>query len=665
MQLIEQSAQEDLRWFLSQARPRKLRSMRQFAESEIVLPSGPYAGSRFRVSRQPFTGLWFDQVDSGRWQKLVATGPTQSGKSLSCFVVPLLYHLFEYNETVVCGLPDLEMAADKWREDILPIIENSRYRDQLPKKGSGSRGGGVTSVQFRNGATLKFMTGGGGDKSRAGFTSRVLVITETDGMDVSSRQSREADKVSQLIARTHAFGNRARIYMECTVSTEEGRTWQEYINGSQSCIALPCPHCRAWVSPEREHLVGWHEASSQVEARKTARFVCPACQEALTDQQRIEANRQALLVHDGQTVEDGTVVGPVPLTDTLGFRWSAINNLFLTAGEIAGEEWKASRAVDEENAERERRQFVWCLPVVPTKWTEASVEEHEIACRVTATARGIVPETAMHLTAAIDIGKYLNHWIVVAWSAGPFGHIVDYGRIEVASDDLGVEQASMIALRQFRDMVTGGWPTGSISGERKKIGLALVDAGYMTDVVYAFCRESGNRFLPSVGRGASQQHVQYQNRVTTTGSTVVHMGEGFHINWLPPANAHLVEIDADHWKTWVHHRFTVPASSPGALTLFHGTPSDHLAFAKHLTAEQKTEEFIAGKGIVAKWERLRKANHWFDALSYASVAGHYCGVRLVEEEQKPVPVEKPKPKPQGRPYIDVSRWRENNAWRRR
>ncbi len=169
MQLIEQSALEDLRWFLAQARPRKLRSMRQFAESEIVLPSGPYAGSRFRVSRQPFTGLWFDQVDSGRWQKLVATGPTQSGKSLSCFVVPLLYHLFEYNETVVCGLPDLEMASDKWREDILPIIENSRYRDQLPKKGSGSRGGGVTSVQFRNGATLKFMTGGGGDKKPCWF----------------------------------------------------------------------------------------------------------------------------------------------------------------------------------------------------------------------------------------------------------------------------------------------------------------------------------------------------------------------------------------------------------------------------------------------------------------------------------------------------------------
>lgn len=67
MEPIRASALTDFKGFLSEARPRKLRSMRQFAEAEIVLPSGPFAGSRFRVSRQPFTGLWFDQVDTGRY----------------------------------------------------------------------------------------------------------------------------------------------------------------------------------------------------------------------------------------------------------------------------------------------------------------------------------------------------------------------------------------------------------------------------------------------------------------------------------------------------------------------------------------------------------------------------------------------------------------------
>ena len=54
--------------------------------------------------------------------------------------------------------------------------------------------------------------------------------------------------------------------------------------------------------------------------------------------------------------------------------------------------------------------------------------------------------------------------------------------------------------------------------------------------------------------------------------------------------------------------------------------------AKHLTAEAKTEEFVKGKGVVVKWERLRKQNHWFDALYNACAAGHACGVQLVQEQ---------------------------------
>jgi hypothetical protein len=96
------------------------------------------------------------------------------------------------------------------------------------------------------------------------------------------------------------------------------------------------------------------------------------------------------------------------------------------------------------------------------------------------------------------------------------------------------------------------------------------------------------------------------------------------------------------------------------MTLFQGTLQDHLAFAKHMTAEVKTEEFIAGKGMVAKWERRRKQNHWFDALYNACAAGHYCSVRLVEEiRPEPKPQPKQAPKPQREPYIDIERWREN------
>jgi phage terminase large subunit GpA-like protein len=641
MDTLTSNGLAELKWCIAQSKAPHLRTMRQFAEEEVILPEGPFRGQRFRCSRQPYTALWFDQVDSGHWSRFVATGPTQSGKTLSCFVIPLLYHLFEVGETVICGLPDMDMAADKWREDILPVIEQSRYRNLLPRQGGGSRGGKVESILFTNGATLKFMSGGGGDKSRAGFTSRVVVITETDGLDQSGPTSRESDKITQLEARTKAYGSRKRIYMECTVSTEQGRTWREYQQGTKSTIVLPCPHCRAWVSPEREHLVHWQGAESKAQAARIGAFSCPNCGEVWSEDDRLGTNRQCKLVHDGQTIdEQGNVQGNLPETDTLGFRWSAANNLFLTAGYVAAEEWRASRSPDEDNSEREMRQFVWCLPTVPLKWNQTGVEASALTTRVSKLPKGLAPQFTKFITVGLDIGKFLAHWIAVAWCEGATGSVIDYGRIEVPSADLGVEQAVMVALREFKDLVLAGWTIEGRENEQAVPNQVWIDAGYMTPVVYEFCRKAADkRFLPCVGRGANQQRQQIYNRPTQLTQTTRFIGRDFHINYLQAERINLVEINADYWKTWVHQRLTQPLDKPGAMTFYHAPPEMHLSIAKHLTAEAKTEEFVAGKGVIVKWECIRRSNHFFDALYYAAAAGWYCGVRL--EDEPPARLKRP------------------------
>jgi hypothetical protein len=185
--------------------PPTLRTMQQFAEDELVLPTGPFEGRRFNCLRQPFTRLLLQEHDRRDlvtgyhyWRRRNVTGPQQCGKSLLGFVIPILYHLFEVQETVVCGVPSLDTVSDKWYEDLLPVIERTRYKDLLPLRGGGSRGGRVSSVRLRNGATLRFMTGGGSDKARASFTSRVLVVTETDDFAKTAETSLEANKLKQL-----------------------------------------------------------------------------------------------------------------------------------------------------------------------------------------------------------------------------------------------------------------------------------------------------------------------------------------------------------------------------------------------------------------------------------------------------------------------------------
>ena len=127
-----------------------------------------------------------------------------------------------------------------------------------------------------------------------------------------------------------------------------------------------------------------------------------------------------------------------------------------------------------------------------------------------------------------------------------------------------------------------------------------------------------------------------------------------------------MEVDADHWKTWVHQRLSMPLGKRGAMSLFQAGLQEHLALARHLTAETKIEEFVAGRGVVVKWERLRRQNHWFDALYNACAAGHLCGVRLVSGDEPTRPQSKPRVspamvQPDGRPWVDVDRFRETFA----
>jgi len=633
---------EEWSWAAEQARAPKLRSMREFAEQEVIIPTGPYKGLRFRCDRQPFTRLWFDEIDSGRWSRFWATGPSQASKTLVGFNIPLLYHLFELRETVICGLPNFDMASDKWGDDILPAIEACpQFREFLPRKGAASKGGLPTAIRFSNGAQLRFMTGGGGDKSVAGKTTRVLIVTEADGFRVSSSTSVEADRITQLEARLAAWSDRAVQYGECTLSTEQGRTYQEIKKGSSSRIMLPCPHCRAWVVPEREDVRGWEDAQDELAARENTQFHCPACNEPWTEEQRADANKGCRLVHRGQEIDtDGEVHGPIPRTKTLGFRWTAVHSLLRSAADVGEDLWNAARDVDEDNAERKLCQFKFAVPYRPPEVEETPLDADELQRRVSALRRGIVPDKVEHLTIGVDLHKRFGAYTVAAWLPGGSSHIADYGTFEVRSDDLGsVERATLAALRDFRDTVIDGW--GLAGGGVRVPEAVWIDAGWAPQQIpiYAFCRESeGERFRPLVGRGVGQRYTSNYIKPKKTGAIVRRIGEGYHISWQRSNRILLVEVNVDYWKTWVHGRLASPMDKSGAMTLFKAEPREHTRFAKELTAEREIEEYKPGVGVVRRWETKRRSNHFLDSTVYAAAAGHFAGVRLLSDRVDAPPV---------------------------
>lgn len=623
------------------------RSMLQFACDEVVIPTGRYAGERFEPDRNPWTRLFFDAVDSGLWPRIAATGMQQSGKTLCCFAIPALYHLFELRETFVIALPDMKMAQDKWQDDLLPLIEASRFRDLLPIRGEGARRGMIKrAVTFQNGATLRFLTAGGGDKKRAGKTARAIAITETDGFDEPGATSREADKISQIEGRARSFGRQRRIYLECTVSVERGRIWQEYSAGTRSRIVQRCPHCGEYVALQREDLIGWREAENLLDAVAAAQWQCNRCQQPWSESDRRAAALESRLLHHGQEIDvEGNVIGDAPRTDTLGFRWTPPDNLLLSAGDVAEGEWKAARSVDPENDEKAQLQFVWVIPHKPSILELAQLDPAEIGKRTTNDPRGMVPVGTIAVTVGLDLGQHLCHWVAIGWREGASGHVVDYGRLEVPSRELGLERGLLHAMRHFRDStVRPGWPMVTT-----RIGMCpsmcWVDAQWgpagRVEVVDRFVDESNaltpDGWLAAAGHGAGQHNPHPYSAPSNTGPQVVRIGDNYHIARVKresgQGRTRLAEVNVDHWKSWVHERLRVPVTSPGAMTLFNGPALDHRDFARHLTAEKQIEEFKPGKGgrgIIIRWERVHRANHWLDALMLACAAGHFIGVRLLD-----------------------------------
>lgn len=646
-----------LRKWAYQSTPREIRSIRQFCEQEFTIAKGKLRGTRWRADTSPFQALLLDELkhlqlhesDKRRWRRVAITGCVQSGKSLIAFVAPIMYHLFEIGEDVIAFVPNVdEIGRDKWKKELLPAIVASRYARYMPTSGPGSQGGFGSEITFGNGASLKFMSGSGGDEKRSSYTARVVVATEVDKMDTAGAVSREADPITQAEGRLKSYLPQERIiYLECTVSIEEGAIWQAVSKGSAGRIVKQCPHCREWVCPEREHVRGFDRATNEFEAERDGYIVCPACETPISEAERRQMNRRSKLIHKGQEIDaDGNISGDLPPTYTLGFRWNAFDNhAQLTVSGLALEEWMITEAEDEQKATKAICQYTWVTPYKPPVFDLQPLKLSAVRERFAdGLTRDIVPADTEYFVGAIDCHKAYLYWGVCGYRPGAQGVIIAYGRWEnppcEGDNAQHIEAAILAGLRSLRDEVLmAGF--ASSSGQTWIPQQVLVDAGYMPDAVYAFAadNESQERFRPSIGRGSAHHDKRYRTyrQPKSTSAEIVHVGNEYHIAWDAKRSAFRLESNADHWKVQLFRALQTPLAEPGSLGFFHSTnPKEHNTIGKHLIAERPFEAFEPGIGYKTKWLVVSDTNHYLDVCYMICVAGHLCGVRIIDCDPAPV-----------------------------
>jgi hypothetical protein len=608
--------------------------MMEFATKDVVVPDGKSKGQRYSFDRQPVLRLWFEAIDAALWNEYVFTAPSQFGKTLSGFVIPLLYHVCEVQENYVLGLPYGDMIANKWEADIQPVLSASpRLRGLLPKHGSGSGGGRVRdSVTFANGQIVKFMSAGGGDATKAGFTARVFGITEAKAFSDVSETSDEADARRQLQARQRSYPAAERVsYTEGTLGRSDQLPHSLHALSSGSEIRSPCPHCKTYIICEREHLVGWQDAKTEEQAAADAYFICPTCSKKINERQRIGSLKSAVLLHRGQTIDkSGKIKGKRPASRRLYFRANAWHNCFVSAGDIARDEWKAAQLLpdspDQQSADRELCQFIWCLPWDPPKLdTDFELDKITISNRRRNLPRGKVPAETVRVTAGVDMGMRRGWYCQVATLADGSRHVADYGPFDVPSGEMELGKAIKVALTQLREHFETGltYPDGRVIVAAER----WYDAGYQPAAVLEFVLEhaAGDIHAPDVatyGRGSTSLE-KSTFVLPSTGKNQKVRQIGTDRLWFLQREKGTRNLklywDTDTIKYNFYQSLTLPSDAAGCVTLYSGLGKEHERLVKHWT----NEPLIKIRDSLGREKEIfvrKGAQHLLDAMAMAICA---------------------------------------------
>lgn len=296
-------------------------------------------------------------------------------------------------------------------------------------------------------------------------------------------------------------------------------------------------------------------------------------------------------------------------------------------------------------------------PLPDTTSADTELTADAIAAKLNHLKRYEIPESCSCITMFIDVHQQLLYYLITAWEPNFSGYVIDYGTwpeqkrpyftlrnasptlVEVTSSST-LELAISAGLEALAERFLS-YEFRRTDGAILYISRCLIDAnwGLVTDLVYAFCKQSkyARVLLPSHGKyiGASSKPMsEYPKRP----------GDRSGLAWritLGSARRGVRHVlyDTNFWKSFVYARLATPQGSAGGLSLFGDKPAYHRLFADHLTAEYRIKTEGRGR-VVDEWKIRpdKPDNHWFDCLAGAAVAASIEGIQLPALSDVPSPL---------------------------
>lgn len=592
----------------------------------LKIPDGPLRGSRYLPDADPVHACLSREIDAGKWQRIVAVGAVQTGKSLSTVLVPLLRSLTVLRQPCVYSQPTLTKIQEGWAGKLAPSMSDSGYGGWMPDKGQGSKGSQTPKfVTFREpksrarAGTLYLIPGGGASESaQAAVTAAVVAVDEVDSFPSRHR-------VELVLKRADSYGNQALRILTSTVKSDEATgdgasiILSFYRESTASRLHFRCPHCAHWQALEWERVT--YLDSDEPAAIASARYSCAACAVAWTEDDRHRALQDWRCVHQGQQIDQatGTVVGSPPLTVAFGLLWTALDSSLRSMGQLAAEHWRAVRAAAllDYGPMRSFCRDQLCRPFQdpagPNEITNDGLAS--ISSRSDYDKR-IVPNWVTHLCAGVDVQGDRLYWIINGIGPDDRWCVVDWGYemfVPAGQDRTATPADRRRVLTELDAKFNTGWQiegrdhTHDMPRMSPLHGLRGIDVGYVTDEIVSWLRGvRGWRACRGVGKDMMRSLGKIVPDLPPEAKAFVELRQpdGWPII--------LCNVLADTVRRWVHAGLMRDAYTPGSGMLPRGLKASDM-LCLHLSGEIEAED-SDGKTYVRE---VRVRHDLLDALIYA------------------------------------------------
>lgn len=568
-----------------------------WAADNLVLADGPYAGQSWDLDTTPF---WREPLDllgpESPVNEVIVRKSAQVG-----YTQMLMAWLGTVADVAAAAtllvLPTIDTARNFNREKLTPTIEASpRLRSRIEDQRSRAIDGSTTLHKRFPGGFLAIT----GANSGAGLRGKTVKFTARDEIDEwPADLDGQGDPMEMVDARYMAFRDLGTWRnLEGSTPTIDGisRIDRRYLAGDQRVYEVPCPHCGAY------HPFTWEQLSWNREPPHRTRHACPDCGALVEHHQKrsmLAGGRwraQAAGPGKPASFHIDTISSPfVPWDDVVAKylacgddaeRLKGFHNLWLgRVYQVAGEAPEAERLY-----ERRSDYATWTLP-----------------------------PGVLLLTAGVDVHKDRIELEVVGWGVGKTSWSIGYEIIEGDTNALSTWAAlSEFAARSWADS----------EGRRRQLAMVAVDAGYRSDKVHAWAKQSGNRMAvygvpknplaPPVGTPSEQEVVNRgSRRKRRTRGVLWPVGQ-----W---------RLKAEFYGLLDQPGPSETGYPPGWCFF----PADYdLEHFRRLTSETLVTVQRRGGAITREWQRRPNVrNEQLDCRVYAMAAAYRLGVGQLTADQ--------------------------------